>query len=164
MSLRNDVADTVTSMLHAVDALDWAAGRAAFADLVATDYTSLFGGQAETLAADELVTRWQGLLPGFDATQHLTGPVLVTDAAEREAACQPTVRAYHHVVGDGRAGTWVVAGRYRIRLRQEAGGWKITALTLDTLYEEGDRGLVDVATGRIAAGSGGRLRPTGAAR
>ena len=32
VGMRGDVADTVTAMLHAVDALDWAACRAAFAD------------------------------------------------------------------------------------------------------------------------------------
>jgi hypothetical protein len=43
------------------------------------DYTSLFGGSAETLPAYDPISRWQALLPGFDATHHLTGPTLVTN-------------------------------------------------------------------------------------
>ena len=34
------------------------------------DYTSLFGGSAETLAADALIERWRAM--GFDA-EHLIG-------------------------------------------------------------------------------------------
>jgi hypothetical protein len=72
-------ADVLPRMLHAIDALDWPAVRAAFAEQVRVDYTSLSGGEPETLPADDLVARWQGLLPGFDATQHMTGPVVLTD-------------------------------------------------------------------------------------
>jgi hypothetical protein len=36
--------------------------RAGLADEVDTDYTSLFGGEAERLSADALVQRWRGLL------------------------------------------------------------------------------------------------------
>src|SRR5690606_34429994 len=70
------IQDLITRLLFAVDALDWAGVRAAFADEVEVDYTSLFGGSPERLPADELVTRWQGMLPGFAATQHQTGPIV----------------------------------------------------------------------------------------
>jgi hypothetical protein len=71
--------EPVTALLHAVDTLDWDGVLAVLAPEVRLDYTSLWGGAAETVAAGEVVTRWRGLLPGFDATQHLTGPVLVSD-------------------------------------------------------------------------------------
>src|SRR5690606_9142357 len=38
------IQDLITRLLFAVDALDWAGVRAAFADEVEVDYTSLFGG------------------------------------------------------------------------------------------------------------------------
>jgi SnoaL-like domain len=59
---------TLTRMLYAIDRLDWAEVRRCFADQVRIDYTELSGGESETLAADELIARWRGLLPGFDAT------------------------------------------------------------------------------------------------
>lgn len=52
-------ADTLTRMLHAVDRLDWDGVRACFAGQLRVDYTEL---------------------NGFDATQHLTGPVLLTES------------------------------------------------------------------------------------
>lgn len=156
MSGRQDVADVVTRMLHAVDTLDWSAARATLADKVEIDYTSLFGGEVETLDADALVERWQGLLPGFDATQHLTGPVLVSDLGSDTASCLTQVRAYHYLVDGEARRVWMVAGRYRIRLHHSAGAWRISAITLSVLYEEGDRSIVERATERVANNTGGR--------
>jgi hypothetical protein len=153
------VSERVTSMLHAIDDLDWTAIHAALAPEVAVDYTSLWGGQAETLTVDELIGQWQGLLPGFDATQHLTGPIVVTAADRRSATCRTTVRGYHHIVDDtGSAATWMCAGHYVIGLARgaETNGWAISAITLQASYEDGDRALTDLARERAATGVGGR--------
>lgn len=144
--------DPVTALLHAVDALDWDGVLAVLAPEVRLDYTSLWGGEAETVAAAEAVARWRGLLPGFDATQHLTGPVLAGADGRRAT----TVRAYHHLVDGERRGTWMVAGRYDVRV--DAAG-RIAAITLHAAYEEGDRALTEAATARCAAGAGGRVAP-----
>jgi SnoaL-like domain len=149
------VSDVVTSMLQAVDNLDWNAIQAAFAPEVVVDYTSLWGGEAETVTVDELIGRWQGLLPGFDATQHLTGPIVVTASDGRSATCRTTVRGYHHVVDDAGGGaTWMCGGQYVIGLARgaETDGWAISAITLLVTYEDGDRALTDLASERAAAG------------
>jgi SnoaL-like domain len=156
------VSEVVTSMLQAVDNLDWTAVQAAFAPHVAVDYTSLWGGEAETLSVDELIGRWQRLLPGFDATQHLTGPILVTAAEGRSASCRTTVRGYHHVIDDtGCAATWMCAGQYMIGLARgpATNRWAISTITLQVSYGDGDRALTGVASKRAAAGIGGRTNP-----
>ena len=61
-------ADDVERFFHAVDDRAWPAVRARLTDEVSSDYTSLFGGAPERLTGDALMTRWQGLLPGFDGT------------------------------------------------------------------------------------------------
>ena len=139
--------DVVVTMLHAVDDLDWDAVRACFAGEVATDYTSLWGGEPETLTADQLIGWWRQLAPGFDATQHLIGPVVVTEADQATVTCTTNVRAYHRIDD----ATWMVAGRYVVRVvRSGESGWRIAAVTLRHYYEDGDRGLVDAATKRVA--------------
>jgi SnoaL-like domain len=153
----NSPTDAVTVMLHAVDELDWATVRACFADEVATDYTSLWGGEPERLSGDDIVGWWEQLAPGYDATQHLTGPLLVTEETDDRVACTTKVRAYHHVVEDAGRSTWIVAGRYVIELESGPDGWRIGAITLRLEYEDGDRRLVDVAKARCAAGHGGRV-------
>jgi hypothetical protein len=134
--------DTLSRMLYAIDRLDWAEVRRCLADQIRIDYTELSGGEAETLAADDLIARWRGLLPGFDATQHMTGPVLLTRDEHPGLRADTHVRAYHRLGG----GTWAVHGHYVARI---AGG-KITELTLQVFYQEGDLDLPATATQRAA--------------
>lgn len=135
-------AETVTRLLHAVDQLDWAQIRRCLADQVVVDYTELFGGEVETLAADELIARWRGLLPGFDATQHLTGPVLLTSDGRPGVRADTHVRGYHHLDGE----TWGVYGHYVARIVNG----RISELTLQVFYQEGRQELTAVATERAA--------------
>lgn len=143
-------ADVLTRLLHAVDALDWVTVRGALADEVRLDYTSLAGGEPETLAADDLIARWQGLLPGFDATQHLTGPVLLTDDGGPGVRADTHVVAWHRIAGTEGAETWVVHGHYTARLV----GGRIVALTLTVFFQDGNLDLPRLATERAASGSG----------
>ena len=133
-------ADVLTRLLHAVDRLDWAEVRRCLAGEIRVDYTELSGGEPETLAADDLVARWRALLPGFDATQHITGPVLVSYDGG------PGVRADAHVRGYHRLGTetWAVHGHYVARLLDG----KIAELTLQVFYQEGNLGLPEEAIKR----------------
>jgi SnoaL-like domain len=137
-------ADVLPRLLHAIDALDWAAVRATFADEVRVDYTSLSGGEPEILPADDLIARWQGLLPRFDATQHLIGPVVLTGDGGAGMRADTHVRGYHHIEGPDGGETWGVYGHYTARL---ADG-KITELTLQVFYQEGNLGLPALATER----------------
>lgn len=154
------IQDLITRLLFAVDALDWAGVRAAFADEVDVDYSSLFGGSAERLRADELIERWQGLLPGFAATQHQTGPVVVSFEGADAAVAETYVRAYHYVDGES-GGTWIVAGRYTIPVRRGWDGWRITGMRLDAIRQEGELDLAAVAT---EAARRGEPRSPGAGR
>jgi hypothetical protein len=133
---------TLSRMLYAIDRLDWPEVRRCFADQVRIDYTELSGGEPETLAADDLIARWRGLLPGFDATQHMTGPVLHTRDERPGLRADAHVRAYHRLTGE----TWAVHGHYLARI---ADG-KITELTLQVFYQEGDLDLPATATQRAA--------------
>jgi hypothetical protein len=120
-------ADVLTLMLHAIDARDWVTLRASFADEVHIDYTSLWGGEPATVKADDLVADWRPFALGFVATQHLTGPVLISDGRAHVCA--------HHWLPDAEGGdVWAVYGHYIARVT----GGKITELSLQTFYQEGD--------------------------
>lgn len=135
--------EVITRMLHAIDALDWKTVRASFADEVHADYTSLWGGAPATVGIDDLIADWQQLLNGFDATQHLTGPVIEVDGQ-----WHTQVRAHHWL--DGAA--WTVYGHYIAGISDG----RIAALTLQAFHEEGDRELVTQArASRRRAGSSG---------
>lgn len=151
LSDKFEITDRVASMLHAVDALDWLEVRAAFHDTVLLDYTSLFGGEPASMTADELVQSWRGLLPGFDGTQHLVGPV-VTVIRESRAQADTHVRGYHRIDGAAGGDTWMVAGQYRFELARPAGSWRIVAIKLSVFYQEGNRRLIAIARDRVVVG------------
>jgi len=142
----DDPAAVLTRLLHAIDDVDWDGVRACLADRVRTDYSELFGGEPETLPADELVERWKGLVPGFDATQHMTGPCLV-DERDGEVVVQTHVRGYH-VLGDA---VWAVHGHYEVPLERTPDGWRIAGISLRVFYQEGDRDLPTRAAERASA-------------
>jgi hypothetical protein len=146
-------AETFTALLSAIDALDWDRAADLLAEEVAVDYTSLWGGEPQSLGTAELLDSWRQLLPGFEATQHLTGPVLVDEDGDA-AVGVTTVRGYHHA---GERGTWMCAGRYDLALERAGGDWRVSGITLVTYYEDGDRALTDQARARVADGKGGRV-------
>lgn len=150
MSDRLDITDLVTALLHAIDQRDWSRVRSCFGDTVAVDYTSLFGGEPETLTADALIARWRALLPGFDSTQHISGPVLVSDRDSDTADARTAIRGYHYAAEAPGGPLWMVAGHYQIRLCKTAGIWAIDALTLETAYQEGNSSLPAFASERAA--------------
>ena len=129
--------DAVVRFFHAVDRRDWAAVRAGLGDEVATDYSSLFGADPEQVSGDDLVAQWQGMLPGFDATQHVLGALVAGAGGTLEC----NVRGYHHLDGE----TWMVAGWYVLTIASDG---RLAGITLHTAYETGDRGLVEKARAR----------------
>lgn len=129
-----------------VDRRDWDAVRTAFADVVDTDYTSLGAGAPERLDPDVLIERWQGLLPGFDVTQHHLGPVGVLGGEGDHLVLGATVRAHHRIDEQ----EWLVAGSYTLVLDRAPDGWRISGLTLHTAYVDGRLDLPAVAAERAA--------------
>jgi fermentation-respiration switch protein FrsA (DUF1100 family) len=141
---RQAIGDTVTGLLHAIDHRDWPMVRGALADQVTTDYTSLFGGAARVQSADELVESWRGLLPGFDATQHLTGPI-VADVSSEWARARCAVTAVHRLGHDH----WTVSGHYEVELTRDRNSWVVSAITYHNVLVVGDEKLPGKAQARV---------------
>ncbi len=138
---------TILDLFHAIDALDWDGVRSALDDRIEVDYTSLFGGEAAHPTRDELIESWQGIVPGFDATQHLLGPLRIEERGRDAAAVETHVRAYHYLEGS----VWMVAGHYRIALTRRDGGFRISSIRLDVFYQEGGPDLLARAQERALA-------------
>ena len=143
---RNDrevISDTITQLLHAIDRQDWDGVRAVLAEEVSTDYTTLFGGSPRTQSATELIEGWRALLPGFDATQHLTGPILA-DVATGTARARCAVTAVHRIGHDH----WTVSGHYEIELTRTHWSWVISTITYNHVLVLGDETLPQKAQAR----------------
>ena len=143
---REGVKNAVTGLLWAIDHREWDKVQSFLADVVRTDYTSLFGGSYQTQKGVDVMAGWRAFLPGFDSTQHLTGPIL-TDVQSGTAMARCAVTAVHRI---GEA-FWTVGGHYRMTLARANGGWVIAGITLENVYVQGDRTLPDEARRRVAA-------------
>jgi hypothetical protein len=139
MDAKSEIEALITGMLFAIDVVDWDRIRAAFADEVLVDYTSLSGGSPERLQGDELMARWRSLLPGFDHTHHLTGPIILTSLDDRRAVAETHVRGYHYLDAPDRC--WLVAGHYVMSVAKQGSHWLIAGVRLDVYRIEGDTSL-----------------------
>jgi hypothetical protein len=123
----------ILDLFHAVDDLDWEKAGAVLDDRIEIDYTSLFGGEKSAPGREDLIESWQAIVPGFDATQHLLGPLRIEERGSDEAAAETHVRAYHYLEGS----VWIVAGHYRIALKRRDAGWRIAGIRLDVFHQDG---------------------------
>ena len=140
------IVETITDIAAGADRHDWGRVRSAMSDEITTDYTSLFGGEPVTQPADELVKSWAAFLPGFDSTHHMVTNHTVTSAGADAATAEADFTATHRI---GEA-LWVLGGRYRYRLGKSEAGWIVTSMTMQALWETGDRAaLIGQALERV---------------
>lgn len=141
---RAAIVDAITDIAAGADRHDWPRVRAAFADTVTLDYTSLWGGEPATQPADDVIAQWSGFLPGFDRTLHLVANHTIVASDKDSATAEAGFQATHRIGAD----MWVLMGHYRYELVKVAGDWKVQAMTMDWTHETGDRGLVARAAER----------------
>lgn len=135
------IATIVQSVGTLADIGNFAALEKFYAPEVALDYTSLAGGEPETVSNVELMTRWAGVLPGFDRTRHDIKDIEVMfDGGEARATAN--LVADHWVDGMH----WQVSGTYTYNLERSEEGWVITAHRFEMTGEEGNRDISGRAT------------------
>ena len=135
------VRDVVTRIASTIDTRRWSDLRALYAEVVTTDYTSLFGGEIQRQSGDALIEGWRRLLSPLDATQHLLGPIDVR-LGGNQAVAECHVRGYHVSAKVTGGSEWMVAGQWVIELSEASGGWLVTRMTLRTFYQSGNRDLL----------------------
>lgn len=128
-----------------VDLRNFDAIEPLFADPVVIDYTSLWGGEPQTMRPAELMTAWRGIVPGFDATWHEISDLQVKVTGDRASATSRVDG--RHWLGEQ---VWRPIGRYDFEFVRQGGAWKVTRMTLTVTEEQGDRKLVDQARARAA--------------
>ena len=139
------ITDVVNSVGTLADLGEYSQLEQLFTEEVTVDYTSLFPGEVQNIPSQQLMTQWQSVLPGFDATQHMISNHQITIDGD-EATAVAYVRATHKL-GDE---MWVVGGYYVDELVRTDEGWKLKAIQYNALYEEGDRSLVEQAAAMVA--------------
>jgi hypothetical protein len=146
MSDRCDIADRVGALAVHVDARHWDQILDLFAPQVHVDYTSLFGGEPQSLAREQLVDGWRRLLPGFTRTTHVIGHPTITVTGHR-AHASASVVAWHFIKDPALNGNdlWLVGGCYDMAFEKDEGRWRIATLTLARAWAEGNPDLPRLA-------------------
>lgn len=144
---RQAVEDLVTRMFVLTDNREWKALTECFAARVLVDYTSLSGGEPATVAREDLVASWKGLLEGFKTTQHLATNYLV-DLRGDEATLTASFQAQHYLPDDHGESTWTLGGSYRIEAIRESEAWRISAITMTARWAKGNQNLMTLASQR----------------
>jgi hypothetical protein len=133
-----EITSVVNRIAISADLRDWTAVRQCFTDYVALDYTSLTGGQPETITADALVQRWKSAFESsFKTTQHLIGSHVIT-IQDDAAICLSHFQA-RHVAIDVSKGVWTLGGYYNHSLVKTSSGWCIRGMKMTWTWEEGMR-------------------------
>ncbi|MBD2259326.1 nuclear transport factor 2 family protein [Pseudanabaena sp. FACHB-2040] len=135
----------VESIATLADQENFESLEALYADEVQIDYTSLFGGAAQTHTPESLMTAWANVLPGFDQTRHSLSNVQVEVNGSTATTIADVVAI--HYLGDS---YWQVSGQYVYRLAKEEAGWQVTEMAFNLENESGDRTLLDAAAARVA--------------
>lgn len=115
-------------------------GRLFAPDLV-VDYTSLWGGEAQSVKREALMKQWAGFLPGFDTTYHELSNLLVKVNGET-AEASVDFKASHWL---GKSGFWQVSGTYEFTLVSARDNWEITSVKLINPSENGSRDILGEA-------------------
>lgn len=149
MSDHVTIQNTVLAFFEAVDLRDWARAEAAMRDPFHLDYSSYGAGPAADLAPATILDGWKGLLPGFDATHHQLGPLLV-EAEKARAIVRANVTALHFIADAEGGPVWTVVGTYDIGLDRAGDLWRLAALTFNFKFQTGNTHLPKLAQDRVA--------------
>jgi hypothetical protein len=149
------VRQTVLAYSVNIDLCNFNALEVLFTNPLVVDYTSLWGGDPQTLTPAEFMRQMQGIAPGFDATWHeLIGIEVQVEGSSAAATCGVDGR---HWIGDR---IWHPIGRYNFSLVKNAGKWMITSVILKMSKELGSREVAEEAMRRMGnAAEGGWIGP-----
>ncbi|WP_306372023.1 nuclear transport factor 2 family protein [Nocardia sp. CC216A] len=96
----------------------------------------------------------RGFLPGFDATRHLLGPIVVELDSETTATARSHARVTHVLTEAVGERIWVIGCRYTIGLTRRNDTWLLSSSRVRISYEEDSRELETTARQRVTAASG----------
>nr|WP_299382551.1 nuclear transport factor 2 family protein [Allomuricauda sp.] len=142
------VQSTVTKLFVATDQEDWSLVEAKFADQVNLDYSSMTGNPAAEVSPAEITSSWKTVLPGFDHTHHQIGN-FITEIIEDKAHVFVYGTA-SHFLEDENGSVWTVVGSYDFDLEKTGSNWKITAMTFNYKFQNGNNELIQKAIENVS--------------
>ena len=134
---RSEIILVVDEIDNAVDAKDWQRCRGYFTDEIYADFTSLAGGSAGNIPADDLVGAWATNLYADKLSHHMRTNHRVTIDGDRAEVFSKgyALNILRRPTGSD---LWEVWGNYTHTLRRTGEGWKCTGMTFVVIYARGN--------------------------
>ena len=136
--------DVITSLFNSTDQHLWEQVETTFSSNVRLDYSSMNGQPAANLTPKQITDAWKSILPGFEHTHHQIGNITSKiDGDNAEVFCYGTAT---HYLTDDLGNIWTVVGTYHFDLSKQANQtWKITSMTFNFKYQDGNSTLPEKA-------------------
>ena len=148
--MTQEITNTILCFFVAVDEGNWDTAQKLMKNPFLLDYSSYGGGPAAELDPADIIKAWQGVLPGFDATQHQLGSLEIK-ADDMTAKAKCNVIASHQIAEAEGGEVWIVHGTYDICLSLHDGRWQLNALTFNYKFQNGNKDLPAFAQQRAIA-------------
>jgi 3-phenylpropionate/cinnamic acid dioxygenase small subunit len=133
LAARAAINDVIVSYAHAVDTRDWRLFRGLFTDDAIVDYTASYG----IAGGPDQITEWIAALMTYEAvpdTMHAITNVRIELDGEGAAATAYYVNPDVMAIGADEPYLLFNAGRYDVRLRRSAEGWRMSALSAKIMF------------------------------
>lgn len=151
LAAANEITRRVYEYAYGIDTRDWVLYRSIFTDEIDMDFSSYNGQAATRLSADDWVSNVQVLFTGLAATQHSMTNPLVDQSAPNNARCRMYMQAEHFLntdlsTGDQGSHDYAIGGYYDNKLTHTNNGWRIRAVTLNVLWQRGNKHIMAQAS------------------
>ena len=146
----SDLRDLIHRYALGLDTRDWELWRSIFTDDVVIDLSDYEPDPPpRRLPIDRFLGYTQRLFAGFDATQHLIGTHRFAIHGDR-ATITAHMRAEHWLTSGQGTDRYTMYGTYTDDCVRTPDGWRVSAVKLTLLREEGNRHLMRLAARRGA--------------
>jgi hypothetical protein len=143
MENKINIQETISKLFVNSDNRIWDEVEAQFAPKVMMDYSSMTGNAAAEVSPKDITTSWKSVLPGFTYTHHQIGNFITeVNGNKAHSFCYGTAT---HFLEDENGNIWTVVGSYDFDLEKIDGSWKITAMTFNYKYQNGNSKLIEKA-------------------
>jgi len=143
MENKISIKETVAKLFVSSDQRNWAEVEAQFATKVTLDYSSMTGNPAAEVSPTDITTGWKTVLPGFTHTHHQIGNFITEiNGNKAHSFCYGTAT---HYLEDDNGNIWTVVGSYDFDLEKIDDHWKITTMTFNFKYQDGNTALIQKA-------------------
>ena len=122
---------------NACDEKNWEKCRSFFTDEVKVDFTSLAGGEAGRISADQLIDGWKTNLYAEKKTFHQRGNHRIKIRGDRAEAFSKAY-AFNLLETGEVTGFWEVWANYTHHLRRTEAGWECAGMILEVIFRRGD--------------------------